>query len=113
MSKKNKKKFIDLCLRGEVLLEEIDDWIDQWHDTPQKQELHEYLGMDWDEYSSWVNMPAILPFIIIAHKENRNFSDLVKELQLKELQSLPMAARADTKLKAGKLIKWLKTQNIT
>jgi hypothetical protein len=107
MSKKIKSNFIDLCLRGEVLLEEIDDWVDEWHDTPQDRKLHEYLGMNWAEYSSWVNMPQILPFIITAHKEGRDFSDL-----LEELQSLPMAARADTKLKAKKLFNWLKAQNI-
>jgi hypothetical protein len=107
MSKKNGSNFIELCLRGEVLLEEIDDWIDEWHESPQKQELHEFLGMSWGEYSSWVSMPEILPFIVTAHKQNRRFLDV-----LEEFQSLPIAARADTKLKASRLLKWLKEQNI-
>ncbi len=106
MSKKSKDNFIELCLRGEVLLEEIDDWIDEWHDTPQEQELYEYLGMNWAEYSSWVSMPEILPFIVTAHKKNRSFTEMIDEFQ-----SLPMAARADTKLKAKILVKWLKAQN--
>lgn len=93
-------------MRGEVLLEEIDDWIDNWHDSPQKKELHEYLGMNWNEYSAWVSMPEILPYIIKAHRDNMVFSDL-----LEELEELPMAARADSKHKALKLINWLKLQN--
>lgn len=100
-----KQNFVTLCVRGEVLLEEIDDWVEKWHDSSQRKELHEYLGMSWDEYSAWVSMPEILPFIITAHKENRNFSDL-----LEELEELPMAARADSKLKARKLVAWLKSQ---
>ncbi|OQW90641.1 MAG: hypothetical protein BWK79_19285 [Beggiatoa sp. IS2] len=105
MSKKN--NFIDLCLSGDVLLEEIDEWIDEWHDSPQKQELHDFLGMNWAEYSSWVSMPEILPFIVTAHKENKNFIDL-----LEEIQSLPIAARADAKLEVNKLVEWLKAQNM-
>jgi|SaaInl8_200m_RNA_FD_contig_81_150201_length_1393_multi_3_in_0_out_0_3 hypothetical protein len=76
MFKKRKNKFMDLCLRGEVLSEEIDNWVDEWHDNPQKQELHEYLGMNWAEYSSWVKTPEILPSIINAHKFSRNLKEL-------------------------------------
>ncbi|MFH0959522.1 MAG: hypothetical protein V1897_12535 [Pseudomonadota bacterium] len=109
MSKKIKNNFIDLCLRGEKLLEEIDDWVDDWHDSEQEQEqeLHEYLGMSWAEYSSWVNMPEILPFIVTAHKDNKSFTEFFGNFS-----SLPMAARADSKLKAQKLAKWLKAKNL-
>jgi hypothetical protein len=107
MSNKQKDNFIDLCLRGEVLMEEIDDWVDEWHDSPQEQELYEFLGMNWDEYSSWVSIPETLPVIVTAHKENRNFMEM-----LVEFQALPMAARAETQQKAHKLVSWLKAQNI-
>ncbi len=107
MSKRIEDNFINLCLHGEVLLEEIDDWVDEWHDKPQKIELHEFLGMSWAEYSSWISMPEILPFIVTAHKEDQDFNKLIEEFQ-----SLPMAARADTKLKAKRLVKWLKAQDV-
>lgn len=32
----------------------IDDTIDNWHNGISKLELHEYLGMTWDEYSEWL-----------------------------------------------------------
>lgn len=60
--------FIDLCLRGEVLLEEIDDWVDEWHSNPQKQKLHEFLGMNLDEYSSWINSSKALSSIVATRK---------------------------------------------
>ncbi len=103
MFKQTKKDFISLCSRGEVLLEEIDDWVDKWHDSDQKNELHEYLGMSWTEYSSWVDMPESLPFIVSAHRDQINFLDMMNEFN-----ELPMAARADSKIKAQKLAKWLK-----
>ena len=35
--------------------DEIDDFVEKWHeDENTTQELHEYLGMSWEEYSAWV-----------------------------------------------------------
>jgi hypothetical protein len=53
--------FIELCLSGDVLADEIDDFIDLWHDNEagQDQELDDFLGMTWDEYSVWANNPII------------------------------------------------------
>ena len=81
MTRKIKETFIDLCLRGKALPEEIDDWIDKWHGTRQEIDLHEYLGMTWTEYSSWVSMPEILPVIIVARRNNENFKELIEEFQ--------------------------------
>jgi hypothetical protein len=36
---------------GECLPEDIDDFIDEWHDGDFEEELHEFLGMSWKEYS--------------------------------------------------------------
>lgn len=95
--------FIELCAKGEVLLEEIDDFIDRWHKNSQDIELHEFLGMSWQEYSAWVAEPEILPFIVTARFEQKEFTDV-----LEELQRLPMAARADSPKKAEMILKWLK-----
>ena len=47
--------FITSCLNGEVLVEDIDDFVEAWHEGREgaNQELHEYLGMSWEEYSIW------------------------------------------------------------
>jgi hypothetical protein len=47
--------FIDRCIRGESVPEEIDDCVDMWHEGKAgcRLELHEFLGMTWDEYCSW------------------------------------------------------------
>jgi len=66
------KTFIDKCLDGDALLDEIDDHIDAWHDesTSDEIELHTYLGMTWEEYSLWVDNSAILGSIINAKRKN-------------------------------------------
>jgi Trp operon repressor len=68
--------FIDLCISGDALADQIDDFIDLWHDNKagQDQELHEFLGMTWDEYSVWATNPSILPFILAAHTDNKTLS---------------------------------------
>ena len=66
--------FIEQCIKGETTVDKIDDWIDEWHDTPHlKEKLHEFLGMTWDEYIIWVVNPNTLQGIIDFHK------DLIKE----------------------------------
>ena len=44
----SKLTFIELCVKGEVLIDEIDNFVDEWHQSPQDIELHEFLGMTWD-----------------------------------------------------------------
>ncbi len=37
-------------------MSELEDRIDEWHDSPgEGRELHEHLGMTWDEYKRWVS----------------------------------------------------------
>lgn len=47
---------------------EIDNYIDKWHETPNLEvvPLHEYLGFTWYEYSQWVSNPSNLLLILNA-----------------------------------------------
>jgi hypothetical protein len=99
--------FIEKCLRGEVLLEEIDDFVDAWHEGKSRSPLHTFLGMTQSEYSLWVVDPGVLPFIVTAHKQNCNVSDL-----LNKVEALPMAARSNGPEKAKKLMNWLKHEGL-
>jgi hypothetical protein len=66
MSKK--KSFVELCVAGKALPEEIDDYVERWHNRPQGS-LHDYLGMRESEYARWVRDPDVLAAIIKAHRE--------------------------------------------
>jgi hypothetical protein len=60
--------FIEKCLSREASPEDIDDYIDQWHDNPGNRTLHEFLGLTRDEYASWIADAAVLPAIISSRK---------------------------------------------
>ncbi len=99
--------FIQKCEKGEVLLEEVDDFIDAWHEGKSNMLLHEFLGMTKAEYNLWVVDPNVLPYIVTAHLKNRNVSEL-----LDSLHSLPIAARSTDPEKARTLMHWLKSQGL-
>lgn len=45
------KTFIQKCADGEALLEEIDDYIDSWHEGDGEDlDIHEYLGMTEEQH---------------------------------------------------------------
>jgi hypothetical protein len=64
--------FIEKCLLRESAPDDIDDFIDQWHENPGNQTLHEFLGMTRDEYESWVTDAVSLASIINVHRSQRN-----------------------------------------
>lgn len=72
MSEIREARFIDLCIRGEALPADIDEFVDRWHQGRSNLDLHDFLGMTWDEYSAWVRTPSLLPRIISAHRDGRS-----------------------------------------
>jgi hypothetical protein len=96
--------FIDKCISGDAFLDEVDDYIDAWHDTdiPEDIELHEYLGMTWKEYSLWVTNPSILGVIVDARRKDSSLEDLPSQ----EVKAL--AARASSQEEAQRVMNWLK-----
>ncbi|WP_442111553.1 hypothetical protein [Pseudomonas sp. NUPR-001] len=97
--------FIQACLQGEVLEEEIDQFVEAWHEGRQgaELELHEFLGMEWNEYQLWSTTPSVLPFVLTAHKYGTSLQD---EL-LRDRSA--MAARAPSVAEAAKVEAWLRS----
>lgn len=59
-------KFVGLCLSGEALPAQIDDFVDLWHDGDSNESLSEFLGLTGEEYALWVEKPAALANILSA-----------------------------------------------
>lgn len=96
--------FIEKCISGDALSFEIDDYIDNWHNSDSELELHEYLGMTKAEYSLFVDDESYLGVIINAHMTHEDIGTVV--------ESLAMAARSDDQAKANKLERWLKDEGL-
>lgn len=95
--------FVEKCLSGEALAHEIDVYINNWHEGEgQGLELHDYLGLTWEEYSLWGTRPSILPSIFSSRRKKSPFC---QEL---ELEQLSLAARAGSVKEAKEMEKWLK-----
>jgi hypothetical protein len=96
--------FVDQYLNGEVLAEDIDDFIDIWHENPADKEIYDFLGMSQKEYSLWVRDPDTLPEIARARR-----TGLPLEVVLRTtLEEIPTAARSANAIKIDRLMRWLK-----
>lgn len=93
-------KFLDACLIGEALIEDIDDYIDQWHEGDYGEELYEFLGFTAEEYELWLhNNNSIINTILYARRYG---------IPLTEVNSKSATARASSMDEAEKIISWLK-----
>lgn len=93
-------KFLDACLQGEALIEEIDDYIEQWHMSEVDEELDQFLGFSEDEYELWLhNDNSVINSILFARKN---------KMPLRHYDTLTAVARSASKGDAERIISWLK-----
>ena len=99
----SRRNFIAMALAGEVMTEEIDDYVDDWHNNPGDLAFHEFLGMDRAEYALWLKSPDTLPLIIASRKLGKPLDVIAND----NLQEMRLAARADDTSKIKRLQTWL------
>lgn len=99
--------FIEKCIDGDALYDEIDDYIAEWHEGTSDLPLHEYLGMTRDEYKLWFANANILPLIITAHRNHMNVENF-----LHNNCEYPLAARSDRPQEVQQLLDWLRERNL-
>jgi DNA-directed RNA polymerase specialized sigma subunit len=98
---------MDLVLQGRVLSDEIDDFVEQWHDNDSAEEIYEYLGLSFEEYSLWVADPDNIEIIIYARHSHKPLTEAVNDnLQHEER----IAARSDEAAKISALARWIAAQ---
>ena len=64
------QQFVLRCLAGLEKPEDIDDWVEGWHNELDPGSLAGWLGMTDEEYARWVSDPACLGEIIEAHRHD-------------------------------------------
>lgn len=98
------RSFIDLALNGEVLSDEIDDFVDAWHESDSDLELYAFLGMTEEEYSLWMTNPAYLDLILSARHRRQPIAKAVND---NYLAGQRIAARADQPARIALLKNWV------
>jgi hypothetical protein len=99
--------FITLCAEGRVMMDEIDDFVDRWHQGDAGESLREYLGMNKLEYNLWVADPNVLAYIVSAHRSRKGVTELMEAIE-----SMPLAARSSSVSSAVALLKWLRAEKL-
>ncbi len=56
-----RKSFVELHIEGRVLPDEIDNFIEDWHNSDNEKSLSEFLGFTEEEYNLWIKNPLALP----------------------------------------------------
>ncbi|MGY0388185.1 hypothetical protein ACWZJV_14550 [Nocardioides sp. WG-D5] len=98
--------FVDACLSGDALLEDVDDWVDQWHEADVDATLDEYLGFTDDEGALWAEKPQALRFIVAAHRHQTPVAQI-----LTGRDDYALAARSNAEGKAEEVLDWLRETN--
>lgn len=97
--------FIELCLSGDVVMDEIDDFVEVWHtDDAIEEPIHQFLGMTEEEYALWVEQPGSLRLILAARDENAPLYEAIERFV--ELE--PITARAADSEAARVVLQWLR-----
>ena len=100
--------FLEKVLAGKALAEDIDSYVEDWHESSTRQTLPAFLGMTDDEYALWVEQPEALSQIIYSRRFNRkprNSQELWGEIHL-------LAARSQSQHDASVLKKWLESKGV-
>lgn len=103
MSSIQERSFIEAALGGYAGLEDIDLYVDAWHDGSDSRELHEYLGMTWEEYQLWVERPESLRYIVSSRAHGQ---PIMAELFEQSQRKYALAARAKDNQAQG-VLDWL------
>ncbi len=99
--------FIENVINADALLDEIDDYIAQWHDADTDLSVYDYLGMTEQEYFLWLENDFYLKYIVSAHEQNVDIQDL-----LKSEYTTKLAARATSPEEAKAIYNWLKEKGL-
>jgi hypothetical protein len=97
--------FVEQCLQGEATLDDIEDFVEAWHQSDDERELHEYLGLTWEEYALSVERPQALRFVLFS---KRFGVPLDRALAEYPVEREPVVARARSEAEAREVLEWLK-----
>lgn len=101
--------FLQACLDGEAVLEDVDDWVDAWHESDGRlrggyEDLYQYLGFSKLEYAAWAEKPSLLRAIVAGREQGRTFDDVQNDAS-----AALVAARSKKDKSAADLVAWLRS----
>ena len=99
--------FMDLAIDGRVMADEIDEFVEAWHGSDSQDEVFDFLGMTFEEYSLWVMDPSLINIVIASRIKRINVVDAVND-NVRDAERL--AARAGEARNVALLREWIAAQ---
>lgn len=97
--------FVHACLQGSAMLEDVDDWVERWHEGEgDTLDLDTFLGFTTDEGALWAERPEALRFVIAAHRYGRSVTELMASRD-----EFALAARSKAPEDAAAVVDWLRS----
>lgn len=64
------KRFMDELVAGNVTMDDLDDYIDAWHENATNHHipLHTFLGLSWEDYGVVILHPSAAKYVVQARK---------------------------------------------
>lgn len=104
--------FVEACLSGEAGVEDIDDWVDSWHEIDEDEDnrtLSQFLGFSPEDKELWLSQPNVLRFIVAAHGKNVPVIDMIRQQSEFGLAARGMTAESEKAMES--LIRWMEIRN--
>ena len=67
------KTFIDMCVKGTKKLEDIDNFIEEWHNSNSKIDLRKAIGLTKSQYQDFLYDDAFISDLILQEKAKQMF----------------------------------------
>ena len=64
--------FFDLYMKGKATIDDLDDYLDEWHDGSSSQSIEDYLGLTKEQYFKWCQDPVLLKNELDKIRESRH-----------------------------------------
>ncbi|WP_294275799.1 hypothetical protein [uncultured Sphingomonas sp.] len=103
----NYSSFMDLVIQGRKNPEDINEFISFWHRSDVPEDLHEFLGLSWDEYTLLGSDSTAINRILFARRFGIPLIQAVNDNQAAEFQ---MAARSSDFSRFDSLKRWIDAQ---
>lgn len=96
--------FVERALRGDVINvdDEVEDAIEAWHESASGMDLHDWLGLTWEEYSIFCTKPKMLRPILASRQWNAP-----SFLELARTNDFRLAARGANPDEIAEAHEWL------
>ena len=97
------RTFVQVVLDGDADVRQAEEFVAQWHATPNGGSLAEFLGLTDSEYALWVERDSALPFILASRRFNCSLESV-----LRFEPGTAVAARSADADEARAVLDWLK-----